>query len=184
MAMATDIMDRQKSQTESFPKYRAEKICIALLLVSCWAQSAFARILGVEVKPSISIRQMYSDNLRYQSTSNSQPEGGFMTELAPVLHLSRNSSRTQSTLNTRLQYIVYEGVNISPRFFPQLQMSSHTELYDDSVFLDSSSRISQGNGSAIGGFSSNNVSVASNVNSTTYSTFRISPYWRPQGSIP
>ena len=178
MGMATDIMDRPKSQSKPFPKFRAEKVWIVLFLTSCWVQSSFARILGVEVKPSITLSQMYSDNLRYQSSSNFQKEGGFITDLAPSVYLAGNSSRNQFNLNTRLQYIVYEGVDINPRFFPQLQMTSHTELYDDSVFIDSASTVGQGNGSAIGGFSAINVSAASNANSTTYSTFRISPYWR------
>lgn len=183
MGMATDIMVSQKSQTESCLKFQLGKICVAIILASCCAQTAFARILGVEIKPSISVSEMYSDNLRFRSNTASSatassPEGGFLTQIAPGVNIVRNSAHSKFNLNARLQYLYYEGVDIDSKIYPQLQMNSKTELYDDAIYLDSTSRISQGNASAIGSFSPNNVAV-SPVNSTTYSSFRLSPYWKP-----
>jgi len=159
------------------------KIVIAVLFFFVCSQMAFARVLGVDVKPSVSVSQMYSDNLRYQNSSTvgngTQPLGGFVTQIAPDLSLSRKSSRLDFNLNARLQYLYYEGVDIDPRLYPQLQMGTHAELYDDSLFLDSSSTVGQGNGSSVGGFNPTNVSVPTNSNSTTYRNVRISPYWKP-----
>jgi hypothetical protein len=56
-------------------------------------------------------------------------------------------------------------------------MSSKTELFNDSIFVDSSSTLGQINSSAIGAVSSSNLYQTGNF--TDYRTFRLSPYWTP-----
>lgn len=187
MAWATatgmDIMGRLRSRNKSLPQGMATNLCLGLLLVTCLTRPACARILGATVTPTLNISQSYSDNLRLGSSSSSVPssgshQGGFVTQLSPMLRVVRDSARSRFNLTARLQYLQYEDVNINSRLYPQLQMSTNTEVFDDSVFIDSSSRIAQGNASSFGSISSSNLNQ-SNVNSTTYSSFNISPYWRP-----
>lgn len=148
---------------------------VGFLLMACCLPQAHAKLLDFTLSPTMMFSQIYSDNLRLQSSR--QAEGGFVTELAPGMAVTRNGARSKFTFNARLQYLYYEGIDISPRLYPQLQMTSKTELVDDAIFLDSSSTIGQSNAGALGGFASSNVYQSSTVNSTTYRTFRLSPYW-------
>lgn len=175
MVMDTGIMGSPKPQTNPLACRSPAQGGLGVLLIACSLPQAHARVWDFTLAPTMTISQTYSDNLRLQSSSRAA--GGFVTELAPGLSVARESGRSKFNLNARLQYLYYEGIDISPRLYPQLQMTSKTELIDDSIFLDSSSTIGQGNAGAFGGFASSNIYQSSTVNSTTYRTFRLSPYW-------
>lgn len=138
---------------------------------------SYAKVLDFSVKPMLAVSQAYIDNIRLQGSNSSQ--GGLATQLIPSVNVSRDSANMKFNLNYRLQYLVYEGINLDPRLYNQLQMNSKTELYDNSVFLDSTSTMGQGNAGAIGSFTPNNILRSSSIGSTTYRTFRLSPYWQP-----
>ncbi|MFM8330756.1 MAG: TIGR03016 family PEP-CTERM system-associated outer membrane protein [Candidatus Methylumidiphilus sp.] len=179
-ATATAIMGRHKGQANFVSLHRSGHICVGIFLVTGASPSASAKLLDFQIQPSLSVSQTYSDNFRVQSSAQStQNSGGFVTDLAPTLNMSRDSSRSHFSLNARLQYLYYEGVGIDPRLFPQLQMTSKTEIFDNSVYIDSTSTISQGNLGGIGGVTPTNAVLSNAVNDTTYRTFRISPYWLP-----
>jgi hypothetical protein len=76
-----------------------------------------------------------------------------------------------------MQNLFYAGTDTDPRINNQLQMNSTTELWDNSVFIDSTSTIGQYNNSTTGRFAFDNVSQTGNT--SDYRTFRISPYWKP-----
>ena len=158
----------------------SKKCYLGIFLTVSFLPSANAGVLGVTLKPTLTFSQAYSDNLTLGSSSSRQnPESGFVTQLAPMLNVVRDTANSKLNLTARLQYLYYEGVDISSRLYPQLQMTSKTEVFDDSIFVDSTSTIGQGNASAIGGISSSNINQSSSINSTTYRTFRFSPYWVP-----
>lgn len=176
MVMGMDIMGRRKSQAKPLPTRKTEKSGLGLLLMFGLLPSASAKVFDISLTPTLTASQTYSDNLTLQPSSRAQE--GFVTELAPSLGMSRSSAAWKFNFNARLQYVLYEGIDIGSRLYPQLQMSSQTELVDDSLFIDSSATIGQGNAGAIGGINTSNL-YPSQVGSTTYRTFRLSPYWRP-----
>ncbi len=179
-AMGMDIMGRPKSRANRVFPCQAEKVGLGIWLMLFVMPSAYAKIWDFDIKPSLATSQIYSDNFGLQSSSSTaQTQGGFATLLAPALNIVRDSPNVKFNLSYRLQFIYYEGVNLDPQLYNQLQMTSKTEIYDDSVFVDSTSTIGQGNATSIGAFSPNNVTQSSTVNTTTYRTFRISPYWLP-----
>ena len=178
MGMGMATMVRPESRIKLFfPVMPTKQGCLSLLLTTGCVSTAQAEIWGVSIKPAISFSQAYSDNLTLRPSSLAQ--SGFVTQLAPALGVKRDTANAKFDLNARLQYLYYEDINLDARLYPQLQMTSKTELYDDSIFVDSSSTIGQGNASSIGGVSSSNMYQSPLVNSTTYRTFRFSPYWTP-----
>lgn len=132
---------------------------------------------GWKFTPLLSGRQTYSDNITLGSAGREQD--AFVSELNPGFTLTRDGSRSKLDLSYRLQSIFYEGVDFNPRLNNQLQMNSHTELIDESVFLDSSSSIGQVNTSSTGFYNFDNLSAGANANTSEFRTFRMSPYWRP-----
>lgn len=177
MVMAMGIMGRQNSRVN----YAHRVYASVLALTACHSHSALARVLDFQVKPSVTVAQSYSDNLRVGTAGRASNQGkaGFYTSIAPGLHMARQGARLQFNLTAQLQYLHYEDIEISPKLYPQLQMDSKLELLEKSVFFDAFSTISQGNASAVGGFSPTNSMASNTINSTTYSTFRASPYWLP-----
>jgi hypothetical protein len=173
MGMGMAIMGSQRSLTER----RYLGIWLSLPLTVWLIPSASARVFDFNITPTLSASQMYSDNLRLQPSGLAHD--GFVTQMAPGINITRDSANSKFNLNYRLQYILYEGIDINPRTYNQLQMTGKTEIYDDAIFIDSTSTIGQGNAGTPGAFSPNNVAQSSNVNATTYKTFRLSPYWLP-----
>jgi len=176
--MDTDIMARLESRVKTLLPVEPKRKCLSLLLMVGFASTAEAAVWGVTLKPTITISQSYSDNLTLRPASLAQ--SGFVTQLDPSLNIVRDTANTKFNLHSRLQYLYYEDISLSPRLYPQLQMTSKTELYDDSIFVDSSSTVGQGNSSSIGGgVSSSNIYQSPFTPHTTYRTFRFSPYWTP-----
>ncbi|HYE37936.1 TIGR03016 family PEP-CTERM system-associated outer membrane protein [Methylocaldum sp.] len=135
------------------------------------------------VEPSLTVREIYSDNINLGGGAQ-QPNGSlrrngddaFVTELSPGVSV-RRQGRNKFNLDYRMQNLFYAGTDIDPRINNQLQMSSTTEIWDDAVFVDSTSSIAQYNNTNTGRFALDNVSQTGNT--TEYRTFRISPYWKP-----
>lgn len=141
-------------------------------------------LYGFQIGKALTLTQMYSDNLGYgNSQLNSNPQSGFVTIVDPSLFINKQNSRIRLSLSSRYQLIAYEGIDKGARIYPQIQFNSNAELYKDSFYLDASGLVSQGNLSNLGTVSSNNVSVGnSQRNSSTYSSVRVSPYWKIHAS--
>ena len=181
MDMGTGIMDKQKKLINFLNKKNRFSKGLVIVFTVIYLPVANGKLFGFRLSPYFTLNQIYSDNLTYgYGSTNSlinEPVGGFVTELLPGVNIVRNSSRSSFNLNYRLQFQNYEGIDIEPRVFNQLQMTGKTEIYNKSLFVDSSSTISQSNLSAQGGFSPDNVGRALGAGYTTYRAFRISPYW-------
>ena len=181
MAMVMVIMGNQKKLNKFKLSTSITKVFIGFILSIGSLQVANAKIFDATLKPFFTVSQIYSDNLSFESTSAAgatSPLGGFVTELSPGFSLIRNGPHSKYNVNYRLQFLGYEGIDWSPRLFNQLQMSSNTELIDNSLYVDSSSNISQANLYAVGSISPDNIGRSSSVPYVTYRTFRLSPYWR------
>jgi hypothetical protein len=135
------------------------------------------------VTPNLTARGIYSDNInlsgsgqRSSSSAGQNGDDAFVTELSPGVSVRRRG-RNLFNLDYRMQNLFYAGTDTDPRINNQLQMNSTTELWDNSVFIDSTSTIGQYNNSTTGRFAFDNVSQTGNT--SDYRTFRISPYWKP-----
>jgi hypothetical protein len=134
------------------------------------------------VTPNLTARGIYSDNINLsgsgQQSSSSVGQNGddaFVTELSPGVSVRRRG-RNLFNLDYRMQNLFYAGTDADPRINNQLQMNSTTELWDNSVFIDSTSTIGQYNNTTTGRFAFDNVSQTGNT--SEYRTFRINPYWK------
>lgn len=176
-------MGRQKSPNRDRYFRVFARAGFSLLLGLFLIPLAQAKVFDFTLSPYFSVSQIYSDNLSLGQASaffqSTQPQGGFVTQLAPGINVSRKSARSTFNLSYRLQSLFYEGIDYDPRVFSQLQMNSKTALYDKSVYLDSFSTIGQINASSIGAVNPDNIARSPTFNSTNYRSFRISPYWLP-----
>jgi len=186
MALATvmvmDIMDKRKKLNNSLIYFNSVGRCLVLVFIMGYLPVAMGKVFDATLAPYFTASQIYSDNLSYGGQSvglqQNKPQGGFVTELTPAINIVRKGPHSNFNLNYRLQFLNYEGIDISPQVFNQLQMTSKTEIVKNSFFIDSSSTISQANLSSLGRFSPDNIGQSSSVGYTTYRTLRISPYWQ------
>ncbi|NOT16324.1 MAG: TIGR03016 family PEP-CTERM system-associated outer membrane protein [Methylotenera sp.] len=125
--------------------------------------------------PSVQIQEIYSDNVRLARSGSEQ--SSFVTSINPGFSTTVNTPRTTFNLNYRLQSLYNSAGNNNISLYNQLQSSSQTTIIPNSLFLSSSSSISQQN-------INNNRLGADNINgfsnSTNAYTFNISPYWTPR----
>lgn len=151
------------------------------LLFGLLAILHFSRAEAVDwqIQPTLNFRELYSDNVNLGGQSGTggdrQREDSFVTQISPGISIQREG-RSQFRLRYRMQNLFYGGTDISPRINNQLQMNSNTEIWNDSIFVSSSSTIGQYNNTTSGRVALDNVSRADNTRE--YRTFRISPYWR------
>lgn len=125
------------------------------------------------IRPSFSINEMFSDNL---TLSDSAKINGFVTEVDPGLSINGMSPWSNLNLNYRMQGLYNAGGREDIDINHQLQMSSLYQIVRNSLFLESSSSISQQN--PINSFiATDNLSGnGERIQSKNYS---ISPYWTP-----
>jgi len=124
--------------------------------------------------PSLSLTEMFSDNLTLSNTAKSS---GFVTEVAPGVSLYGSSPWSNFNLNYRLQGLYNAGGNDAVDINHQLQMNSLYQVVRNRLFLETTSSISQVN--------TNNSFIATdnltgNNNRTNARNFSISPYWTPR----
>lgn len=132
-----------------------------------------ASALNWTIRPSINLNEIYSDNIS-QDTTNER--SALVTEVSPGISVNGTSSISRFDFNYRLQSLYNAGGDAGLDLNQQLQMNTDYTLVNNKLFIDSSSSISQQN-------ISNRRTVSDNIsggrNTTTVSTFRISPYWTP-----
>jgi len=132
-----------------------------------------ALALDWTIRPSASLEQVYSDNIRLSDTNK---KSALVTEVRPGVSINGQSSRSTVDLNYNLQGLYNargdSGVDINN----QLQMNTDYEFVRDKLFIESSASVSQQN-------NSNRRIVIDNISggdsSSDISTFKISPYWTP-----
>ncbi len=126
------------------------------------------------ITPTATFQEIYSDNINLSSTGNEK--NAFVTELSPGLSIVRRSARSTLNLNYRMQNLYNSGGNGGLKVFNQLQYNSHNIFIPNRLFLDSRSSIGQQN---INNNRLGNDNISGAGNSTTVSTFGVSPYWTP-----
>ena len=178
-----DLMVSKDPTADPSSKPEISKISQAIAVISFLFPLAPAFAVDWRVLPSLTAREMYSDNInlgvngqQFSGSVGRKGDDAFVTELSPGISI-RRQGRNLFNLDYRMQNLFYAGTDADPRINNQLQMNSNTEILDNSIFVDSTSTISQYNNTTTGRFAFDNVSLTGNT--SDYRTFRISPYWTP-----
>lgn len=126
-----------------------------------------------QVRPNLSMSEVFSDNL---NLSNVAKESGFVSEVSPGVSVFGASPWSNLNLNYRLQGLYNAGGRDAVDINHQLQMNSLYQAVRDSLFLQTSSSISQQN---ISNTFITTDNLTGNSNRVESKNFSISPYWTP-----
>ena len=126
------------------------------------------------INRSIQAQEIYSDNISLR------PSGGeksaFVESITPGLAITGQSGLSNMNLNYQMQNLYNAGGNNGLSIYHQLSSSSRNTFIPNTLFLNSTSSISQQN-------INNNQIGASNINGSSNSTnvymFGLSPSWTP-----
>ncbi|PKM11427.1 MAG: TIGR03016 family PEP-CTERM system-associated outer membrane protein [Gammaproteobacteria bacterium HGW-Gammaproteobacteria-3] len=154
-----------------------ERLAVVSLMGYCLFFQSHAWAFNLNFRSFASLQELYSDNIRLAPAGSE--ESALVTEVRPGFNINGQSARYRLNLNYSLQSIYNAGGNSNVDVNHQLQYNSTTAFVPNRLFLDTRSTVSQQNisNTQIGGDNFSN-----NGNSTTLTTFSLSPYWTPHFS--
>ena len=133
-----------------------------------------AHAISWTLNKTIQAQEIYSDNIALAPSGSQQ--GAFVEAINPVVMITGQSPLSNMNLNYRMQNLYNAGGNNSLNTYNQLQSSSRSTFIPNTLFLNSTSSISQQN-------INNNQIGASNINGSSNSsnvyTFGLTPMWTP-----
>ena len=133
-----------------------------------------AHAISWTLNKTIQAQEIYSDNIALAPSGSQQ--GAFVEAINPVVMITGQSPLSNMNLNYRMQNLYNAGGNNSFNTYNQLQSSSRSTFIPNTLFLNSTSSISQQN-------INNNQIGASNINGSSNSsnvyTFGLTPIWTP-----
>jgi len=132
---------------------------------------------AIDIKPRIRLTETWSDNVAISTGTNGK-ESGFITELAPGIHVDAKTARLKAYFDYSLVGQFYSTSSAQNRTQNALNSFGTLEAVSNWLFLDFSGVIAQQSISAFGAQSPSNANV--NSNSTETSSYRLSPYIRGQ----
>ena len=160
-----------------FKLYIFSKVYNLIFTLMCvysvfFCHSSFA--FSWTINRTLQAQEIYSDNIAL-ARSGSQ-RGAFVEAINPGLMITGQSALSTMNFNYRMQNLYNAGGNNSLNIFNQLQSSSRSTFIPNTLFLNSTSSISQQN-------INNNLIGASNINGSSNSsnvyTFGLAPIWMP-----
>jgi uncharacterized protein (PEP-CTERM system associated) len=126
------------------------------------------------LRPSLSMSEVFTDNLQL---SENAKKSGFISEVAPGISMQGISPWSNMDLNYRLQGLYNAGGRDAVDINHQLQFNSLYQALRNTLFLQTSSSISQQN-------STNSFIATDNLtgnnNRVETKNFSVSPYWTPR----
>lgn len=172
MAIIT-VMGNMGTHKGSYTLYKTVKICVLIFGWGLGFHSHNVFAFDWRLRPNLSMSEIFSDNL---NLSENAKKSGFVTEISPGLALSGQSPWSSFNLNYRLQGLYNAGGRDAVDINHQLQMNSLYQAVRNTLFLQTSSSISQQN-------LSNSFIATDNISGsgsrTETKNFSISPYWTP-----
>ena len=133
-----------------------------------------AHAISWTLNKTIQAQEIYSDNIALAPSGSEQ--GAFVEAINPVVMITGQSPLSNMNLNYRMQNLYNAGGNNSLNIYNQLQSNSRSTFIPNTLFLNSTSSISQQN-------INNNRIGASNINGSNNSsnvyTFGLTPLWTP-----
>jgi hypothetical protein len=160
------------------PGKNNRRVLIASTCVYCiFSPSHVAWALNITARPSVTVNEIYSDNISLAPSGSEK--SAFVTEVSPGLSVFGLAPRYRFNLNYRLQGLYNAGGTSDFDINHQLNYNSNYVVAPSRLFLDTRSTISQQN-------INNNRLITDNVvgseNTSTVTTFGLSPYWTPHFS--
>lgn len=129
------------------------------------------------IKPRLSLSETWSDNVSLTRV-NGTKDSGFITEVAPGIHIDAKTARLKGYFDYTLRGQFYTTPSGYSRTQNQLNTFGTLEAVSNWLFLDFSGIIAQ---QAISAFGTQSPSSGNlNSNSTETSNYRLSPYMRGQ----
>lgn len=176
----TDMMDMGPMEIDG-GFYEKRKFNVPLLLIKYQAitylifHSYHAYAFNWSIRPSMSLQEIYSDNIKLSQPGTE--ESAFVSEISPGLSVRGQSARTNLNLNYRMQNLYNANGDGGLTINNQLQYNSLNTIVSNKLFLNSYSSISQQN-TNINRIANDNISGSGDTSTVT--TFGISPYWTPR----
>lgn len=157
-------------------KINRDKISVQhYLLVILYGATISSNVFAFDwrLRPSLSMSEMFSDNL---NLSDNAKKSGFVSQVSPGVSVYGISPWSNFNLNYRMQGLYNAGGSDAIDINHQLQMNSLYQAVRNTLFLQTSSSISQQN--------VNNSFIATdnltgNGGRVQSKNFSISPYWTP-----
>jgi len=130
--------------------------------------------LSWTLNPTLQAQEIYSDNITLAPSGRQQ--GAFVEAINPGIMITGQSALSSMNLNYRMQNLYNAGGANKLNSYNQLLSSTHSTFIPNTLFLNSTSSISQQN-------INNNQIGASNINGSNNSSnvysFGIAPTWTP-----
>lgn len=126
-----------------------------------------------QLRTNLAMDQTYDDNLNLSQTA---PQAGWVSEVAPGLMLTGQSAKSSFNLNYRLQGLYNAQNSDAINIYHQLYMNTLLQPVQNTLYIQASSSISQQN-------TSNTILATSNISGqnsmTQIESFNIAPYLTP-----
>ena len=121
--------------------------------------------------PSLSINEVYTDNVGLSDSGDKKSD--FISVIVPALAITSEGRYSKTAIYYNLQNIYYvESGN--DKNIHTLDVSNHTELFKDLLFMDLGAKKSQQNVSDTGRRTSDNLSLVSDLEDVT--SYNFNPY--------
>jgi uncharacterized protein (PEP-CTERM system associated) len=126
-----------------------------------------------QVKPSVDVRETWSDNPELRS--DDQKRSQFITAVSPGVSITNETPRLQVAASYQLNAFAYSDSRVtgSDRFNSTLNATAKGSLIQDLLFFDATAGIAQ---TPVSAFGPVNNSPYSDTNRTEVRSYRVSPY--------
>lgn len=120
------------------------------------------------IVPRLSLSETASDNLL---RSGSGESADLVTQVRPGLTVRQDGARFKTNLDYNLEYLKYLDNTQFDDIFHQLQSNTNVEVFEDLLFFDVNSRLSQQNTDSRGAFTDDNRNSPNNRSDVKYYEF-------------
>ena len=150
---------------------------VPLAPLTAWIALAWpapASAAEVTIKPSIDVRETYSDNVTLAPIGSEQ--SGFITEIAPHLGIEAKGARMSLSADYTMRYFDYTRVDRGSNLQHDLRAVGNAELLEELLFIDADASSTRQSISAFAPRTNDRGDVAGNQ--ADVRTYRVSPYLR------
>lgn len=134
--------------------------------------TAHARAGDVSFKPTVTLNERYSDNVKLASIN---PIDSFVTEVRPGFVLNRAGARAEFSVDYGLQALLYSHDSDANAYNNQLSARFKSGWLDEHFVIDGEARIGQQNTNSTGALGTGNYNLTNNRSETR--SFGITPTW-------
>lgn len=145
------------------------------IILCCGVYSANLYAVNWEIKPDVSLREVYSDNILLNANNE---ESDLVTDITPGIVVVGDGNRLDLQFDYRIQNLIYQDNTERNNTNHKLNTQLKSELLDDWLFFDATGRVSQQLVDIREGLSSDRISGSQNAEDV-YAYF-LTPYITPK----